>query len=500
MEFLNAAMRHTGLYTGPEAIEPIVTCRLNSKFAFIETRTALDATNAMNLNNIPLLGNLLKIGRPSKYHGPITPHKDWQELITGPGFTRLLQGEVTGGTPLTTAAPHPAAAVSGGGGGGGDALTPLGIGFPPPTISIGSSVTSTGMIDPSTKSFRELFVGNTSPEMNAENLKEFIANALEKMGFLLPSSGSGCGSGRNSNPIYQVRINPRFAFIEFRSIEEAANCLNLNGIPFLGQSLKISRPAKYSGALVTHFNWDDILSRWMTGELKVMTSGPSSCVLMFNNLITREEELCDDRIYEEMREETREELSQYGKIKSIVIPRPVTVTVNGGGGGVGGGGGGFLSSLSSSSPSLSSSSSLHRGIGKVFIEMSTEEEAKNVLIASKGRTFDGRIVDVKYFPYEKFVIGDLSDPPATILTANGFIDVDTVLGNKVSGHTITMNTPTAAQLSSYAHLNANIATAAGFMAGYPGAVAPATALTTPGMNRTKGELWQGEGVGHSSPH
>jgi hypothetical protein len=444
MEFLNAAMRHTGLYTGPDGLEPIVTCRLNSKFAFIETRTAADATNAMNLNNIPLLGNLLKIGRPSKYFGPITPHKDWQELITGPGFTRIQPPS------------EPVGSSSGGGGHSvregerSDTMVPL-TQPAPPSMALMTSLTTipNGSVDPSTKTFRELFVGNTSPEMNAENLKEFMANAMEKMG-LLSSPG---------NPVYQVRVNPRFSFIEMRSIEEAANCLNLNGIPFLGQSLKLSRPAKYAGALVTYYNWDDILSRWMTGELKVLTSGPPSRVLMLSNMVVASD-LNDDQVYQEMIQDTRDEISQYGHIKSILIPR---------GAGAGGGGGGA---------GAFSLSSLHRGVGKVFIEMSSEDEARSVLIASKGRTFDGRIVDVKYFPLEKFVIQDLSDPPPSILTANGFIDVETILGHKTHGNTITMDTPTAAQLSSYAHLNPTIAAA---VAG--GGTGVGSSFAYPGMSR-----------------
>lgn len=402
LEFLNAAMRHSGLYSGPESVEPIVTCRLNSKFAFVETRTAQDATNAMNLDNIPFLGNFLKIGRPTKYFGPVTPHVTWQELISGPGFTKLNPSEQRSSITSEVETSKPTT------------VSPTNLTLPLPGVSLSQPHSSTP--DASTKMFRELFVGNTSAEMNGDNLKEFLGNALEKMGFL---SSPG-------NPILQVRVNPRFSFIELRSIEEAANCCNLNGIPFLGQTLKISRPAKYVGALVTHYTWDDILSRWMTGELKILTSGPSSRVLMFSNMVVVDD-LIDDTTYQEIIQDTRDEISQHGRIKSLIIPRP--------------------------SDGSSTSLSLHKGIGKVFIEMASEAEAKTVLVALKGRTFDGRIVDVKYFPYEKFLIQDYSDPPPVILTANGFIDIDTILGNKLPGNTITMNTPTAAQLSSYAHLN-----------------------------------------------
>ena len=79
-DFLNSAMKQVGLITGPE--DPIVTCRMNAKFSFIELRTPDDAKNALNLNGIPFMGQCLKISRPSKYIGPSYQAKTWQE-ITG---------------------------------------------------------------------------------------------------------------------------------------------------------------------------------------------------------------------------------------------------------------------------------------------------------------------------------------------------------------------------------------------------------------------------------
>ncbi len=38
------------------------------------------ANQALNLNGIPFLGAILKVSRPSKYAGPVYPAKTWQEL------------------------------------------------------------------------------------------------------------------------------------------------------------------------------------------------------------------------------------------------------------------------------------------------------------------------------------------------------------------------------------------------------------------------------------
>ena len=94
-------------------------------------------------------------------------------------------------------------------------------------------------------------------------LREFIGGAMHKMGL----------ANAADNPVVQVRLNGRFAFVEFRTVEETANASNLNGIPFMGQPLKINRPTKYDGPSIPYFGWDDLLCRWMTGELKVSKDG-----------------------------------------------------------------------------------------------------------------------------------------------------------------------------------------------------------------------------------
>lgn len=135
--------------------------RVNAKFAFIELRSIEECNNALSLNGIPFMGQTLKVrlslllllqlrsrprascwcycarpprlltnsptstvkvGRPSKYAGVHTPARTWQEL------TGQLRDET--------------------------------------------------VVDPSTKLYRELFVGNTTEEMTDKALCEFIAEAM----------------------------------------------------------------------------------------------------------------------------------------------------------------------------------------------------------------------------------------------------------------------------------------------------------------------------------
>lgn len=220
-------------------------------------------------------------------------------------------------------------------------------------------------------------------------LKTFLGGALQEMG--LSCSGT-------ENPLMQVRVNGKFSFAEFRTMEEAANSLNLNGIPFMNQSLKLSRPSKFeANTLCTFFSWDELLKKFMSGELKLMTAGPTSQVIRIDNMVSSTE-LNDSALTEEVVQDTISECSQFGKVKGVIIPRPT------------------------------GSTTLTGGVGKVFVEMSTEEEAKLTLVNLKGRKFDGKWVDVKFYPSEYFSAGnyDVELPHSVVCTA-GAVPIDRVL-------------------------------------------------------------------------
>jgi len=198
LQFLNGAMRRIKLC--PENYSPILNCRVNAKFAFVECQTLDDAHKVLNLNGIPFLNTNLKVSRPSKYTGPIVPTKTWQEL--------------TGQAPI-----------------------------------MGDS--SLGLSSAEEKLTRELFIGNTTPEMTEQMIRDFLGKAMEQVGL---ASAPG-------NPIVTCRVSGKFAFVELRTREEAERMLNMNGIPFLGAALKIGRPSKYTGPVTTHGCWEDILAK-----------------------------------------------------------------------------------------------------------------------------------------------------------------------------------------------------------------------------------------------
>jgi RNA recognition motif. (a.k.a. RRM, RBD, or RNP domain) len=98
----------------------------------------------------------------------------------------------------------------------------------------------------------ELFVGNTTPEMTDQMLKDFLGSAMEQVGLSI----------MNGNPITLCEMFGKYAFIELRTPREATNALNMNNILFMGSNLQITRPAKYAGKFEEHMNWEHVLARY----------------------------------------------------------------------------------------------------------------------------------------------------------------------------------------------------------------------------------------------
>merc|ERR1711935_1021649 len=91
----------------------------------------------------------------------------------------------------------------------------------------------------------------------------FLGNAMEQVGLNVMAG----------NPINSCRVSGKFAFIELRTPQEAANALNLNNIPFMGAQLRVGRPSKWTGPSDQHGNWEDILAKYMSGELQLGGGG-----------------------------------------------------------------------------------------------------------------------------------------------------------------------------------------------------------------------------------
>lgn len=171
---------------------------------------------------------------------------------------------------------------------------------------------------------------------------------------------------------------------------------------------------QYTGPLTPHGNWEDILAKFMSGELQlggggmqqqmqqqpqqvapiaavatayapfattntsaaVTTLVPAvkqpTTVVELKQMLTLKE-LIDDTEYEEILEDTRDECTPFGTLKNVIIPR--------------------------TGP----------GATKIFLEYMTVEDAGRAIAGLAGRTFDGRKVEAVYFDPVKFANQDYSD-------------------------------------------------------------------------------------------
>lgn len=189
-----------------------------------------------------------------------------------------------------------------------------------------------------------------------------------------------------------VKNSGKFAFIVLRTVEEAANLLNLNRIPYQGFNLKFERPAKFDGGIagVSHYQWEETYRLWMTGELKLMTAGnPTKVVRLVNQ--TTLADLQANAVYVDLLEDTRAECATFGTVRSVILPRTSCVE-------------GYTLEMEPS---------------RAFVEMASVEDAKAVVTAIKGRSYNGRWVDVKFYPEDRFRAGNYSfEPPGVVVTSS----------------------------------------------------------------------------------
>jgi len=230
LQALNSAMITTRMTIAPSA--PIINVRTsnNNGFAFIEIRSIEETDHALSLNGIPFMGNILKIGRPSKYEGPNTICLNWQQVSTEGDYAQAMKK--FSGQNYNEITKQPA-------------ITSL----------------DTASIE---KLSRELFIGNTSPLMTEVAIRAFLGMVARQLGQTI-------GPG---DPFLSLRLSGHYAFVELRSIEEANAMLQFNGIPFMGARLKIGRPSKFAQAGLSDayadLHWDDTLDAYRKQQLPTL--------------------------------------------------------------------------------------------------------------------------------------------------------------------------------------------------------------------------------------
>lgn len=193
------------------------------------------------------------------------------------------------------------------------------------------------------------------------------------------------------------------AFCEFQDNEVTTMaCGGLNGMELGDGILRVSMASKgldvdesaipfgaadgMSSLVATINNNNQLNSRQ---EINTLTNTP---VLQLLNMVTPEE-LVDTAEYKEIEEDIREECAKYGKVVSMVIPRPdpkyitskrLTIQVG---------------------AAKRQDIKVVPGVGKVFIKFDTHEACKRAHVALGGRKFSDRTVISSFFSEENFDLG-----------------------------------------------------------------------------------------------
>ncbi|KAK9868013.1 hypothetical protein WJX84_005393 [Apatococcus fuscideae] len=169
---------------------------------------------------------------PGKSRGrtPSPPPRRRRERKTG--FDQLPAGGVVPGMPGLIVPGAPAAAVPGS----------TGFSSAPPMM--GAPTLGAGVQPPSqqaTRHARRVYVGGLPPTANEQNIATFFSNALAAVG------GTTAGPGPCVVNVY-INYEKKFAFVEFRTVEETSNAMALDGIMFEGVSVRVRRPNDYNPA------------------------------------------------------------------------------------------------------------------------------------------------------------------------------------------------------------------------------------------------------------
>ncbi|KIY63512.1 hypothetical protein CYLTODRAFT_432956 [Cylindrobasidium torrendii FP15055 ss-10] len=90
---------------------------------------------------------------------------------------------------------------------------------------------------------RRLYIGSITPEINEKNLTDFFNEKMAEMNL---------GTATPGSPVLAVQCNyeKNYAFVEFRSAEDATAAMAFDGIVFINGPLKIRRPKDYGGELL----------------------------------------------------------------------------------------------------------------------------------------------------------------------------------------------------------------------------------------------------------
>ncbi|CAI5724099.1 unnamed protein product [Peronospora destructor] len=268
-EFLSTIIQQVGLTTQPG--NPIVNTWISTDghFAFCEMRSVEECNLALLLNQLSLLGQPLKFGRPRSFMGPPQP------------MPQILARTQTALTNL--------------------GCTPNPAWFAQPSIS--SITEATADLSALSRSTTAV-VSNFEPAVTATATEDQVKELVEPFGALrsftlVKDAATGASMGS--------------ALFEYEDQDVAAQAVEgLNGLSIGGILLSVQRQSLASGAAL--------------GLLPRAAPSPEdqpSAVLKMANMVSVDE-LRDDEEYADLAEDVEEECKRFGNVTGLEIPRPKT--------------------------------------------------------------------------------------------------------------------------------------------------------------------------------
>lgn len=119
---------------------------------------------------------------------------------------------------------------------------------PLPEIHLGAGADMSAMSSGAAyaRQARRLYVGNITPEATENNVGTFFNSQMRENGWAIDDDPKGV---QGPDPVVSVQVNHEksYAFVEFRSADEASKAIGFDGIVFQNQVLKIRRPKDYLG-------------------------------------------------------------------------------------------------------------------------------------------------------------------------------------------------------------------------------------------------------------
>ncbi|KAG7388557.1 Serine/threonine-protein kinase Kist [Phytophthora pseudosyringae] len=284
-EFLSTIIQQVGLTTQPG--NPIVNTWISTDghFAFCEMRSVEECNLALLLNQLSLLGQPLKFGRPRSFMGPPQP----MPQISARAQTALTN---LGCTPNPAWFAQPAVPSLAG------AITTESATLEEATLSAVAAAQPAAPAVTTTEAgstHHRLIMSNIPVVLMEDQVKELVEPFGALKSFTLvkdPATGASLGS----------------ALFEYEDNDVAAQAVEgLNGLSIGGILLSVQRQPPTSGA-----------------ALPIAAHNPEdqpSAVLKMANMVSIDE-LRDDEEYADLAEDVEEECKRFGSVTGMEIPRP----------------------------------------------------------------------------------------------------------------------------------------------------------------------------------